>query len=91
MGHRIELEEIERMAAEENGVERFCCIFDEKHSRLKGFYVGTAEKDELHKRLSQKLPAFMVPGMLFRIDEFPLTKNGKTDRKKLAEFKGDRQ
>lgn len=89
MGHRIELEEIERAAAAEEGVERFCCVFDEKRSRLKGFYVGSAQKDELHIRLKKALPAFMVPGTLYKIDEMPLTKNGKTDRKKLAEYKGD--
>lgn len=87
MGHRIELEEIERAAASTDGVERFCCVFDEKHSRLKGFYVGSIEKDELHSRLKADLPSFMVPGMLFKLDEMPLTKNGKTDRKRLAELK----
>lgn len=87
MGHRIELEEIERAASAIDGVERFCCVFDEKHSRLKGFYVGAAEKESLHMQLKKDLPAFMVPGMLCKVDEMPLTKNGKTDRKKLAEYR----
>ena len=89
MGHRIELEEIERAASAIDGVERFCCVFDEKHSRLKGFYVGTAEKESLHMQLKKDLPAFMVPGMLCKVDEMPLTKNGKTDRKKLAAISGE--
>lgn len=88
MGHRIELEEIEREMAAIDGVERCCCIFDEKKSRLKGFYTGSAEKDELHAEMKKKLPAFMVPGILRRVEEMPLTKNGKIDRKKLAEMAG---
>lgn len=90
MGHRIELEEIEREMAAMEGVERCCCLFDEKRSRLKGFYVGTVEKDKLHAAMKQKLPAFMVPGILRQVEAMPLTKNGKIDRKKLAELAGGR-
>ena len=86
MGHRIELEEIEREMAAIDGVERCCCIFDEKRSRLKGFYVGAIEKEQLHAAMKQNLPAFMVPGILRQVEEMPLTKNGKIDRKKLAEM-----
>lgn len=85
MGHRIELEEIEREMAAIAGVDRCCCIFDEKRARLKGFYVGSIDKDQLHTVMKKKLPLFMVPGILRRVDEMPLTKNGKIDRKKLAE------
>ena len=88
MGHRIELEEIEREMAAIDGVERCCCIFDEKRSRLKGFYIGSVEKDVLHAEMKEKLPAFMVPGILRRVEDMPLTKNGKIDRKKLAELVG---
>ena len=84
MGHRIELEEIEREMAAIDGVERCCCIFDEKKSRLKGFYIGSVEKDALHAEMKEKLPAFMVPGILRRVEDMPLTKNGKIDRKALT-------
>lgn len=87
MGHRIELEEIEREMGAIDGVERCCCIFDEKKSRLKGFYVGSIEKTALHELMAKDLPAFMVPGIIRQVEEMPLTKNGKIDRKKLAELK----
>lgn len=90
MGHRIELEEIEREMAAMDGVERCCCLFDEKRSRLKGFYVGTVEKETLHAAMKEKLPGFMVPGILRQVEAMPLTKNGKIDRKKLAELAGGR-
>ena len=86
MGHRIELEEIEREMAAIDGVERCCCLFDEKRSRLKGFYVGAIEKDALHAAMRRALPEFMVPGLLRQVESMPLTKNGKIDRKALAEL-----
>lgn len=91
MGHRIELEEIEREMSAVDGVEQCCCIFDEKKSRLKGFFVGSIEKDELAASMSRDLPAFMIPGVIRKVDEMPLTKNGKIDRKKLAEIAGGRR
>lgn len=88
LGHRIELEEIERAIGMIEGVERCCCLFDEKRSRLKGFYVGEIEKNDLFSVLKEKLPAFMIPGTFNKIDNMPLTKNGKVDRKFLATFGG---
>lgn len=88
MGHRIELEEIEREMAAIAGVERCCCIFDEKRSRLKGFYVGSIDREKLHAEMKESLPDFMVPGILRQVPEMPLTKNGKIDRKALAESVG---
>lgn len=88
LGHRIELEEIERAMSAIDGVERCCCVFDHEKSRLKGFYIGSIEKDELFARMKAELPIFMVPGYMRRVDEIPLTKNGKIDRKKLNEMYG---
>lgn len=90
MGHRIELEEIEREMAKVPGVERCCCVFDEKRSRLRGFYVGSVERDALHAAMKGRLPDYMIPGILRRVEEMPLTKNGKIDRKALAELTGGR-
>ncbi len=91
MGHRIELEEIEREMAAIDGVERCCCLFDEKRSRLKGFYVGSIEKEALHAAMRQALPEFMIPGILRQVEAMPLTKNGKIDRKALAEITGGKR
>lgn len=83
MGHRIELEEVQRAMESIDGVSRCCCIFDAVKSRLKGFYVGTIDKKELHLRMEKILPIFMIPGMLRQVEQMPLTKNGKIDRKAL--------
>ena len=90
MGHRIELEEIEREMNAIDGVERACCIFDEKRGRLKGFYTGTVDQGTLHGIMKQTLPGFMVPGILRQVEAMPLNKNGKIDRKALAAMTGGR-
>ena len=66
------------------GVERSCCIFNEQKGKLYGFYVGNIEKDEVIKYLKENLPVFMVPNKITQIEKFPITKNGKIDRKELA-------
>ena len=68
-----------------DGVERCCCLFDEKKSRLKGFYTGSVPPEELLARLREALPPYMLPGRLVLLPEFPLTKNGKIDRRRLSE------
>lgn len=90
LGHRIELEEIEREMAAIDGVERCCCVFDEKKSRLKGFYIGTVDSKELHAAMKAKLPEFMIPGILRQVEDMPLTKNGKIDRRALDAMAGGR-
>ena len=78
LGHRIELEEIERNMAAIEGVEQCFCVFDK--GKLKGYYVGSMDRNELYSTMQNTLPAFMIPGFLRRLDEMPITKNGKTDR-----------
>lgn len=90
MGHRIELEEIEQAMSAIDGVERCFCLFDEEKSRLKGFYVGQIEKNTLHTIMKETMPIFMIPGYLRKLDEMPLTKNGKIDRKRAVEMIGGR-
>ncbi len=88
MGHRIELEEIERAMAAIEGVERCFCDFDEKKQRLKGYYLGTIDKNDLHAQMKASLPEFMIPGFIRKLDNIILNKNGKIDRKKTIEQLG---
>lgn len=91
MGHRIELEEIEAAINGCNNVTRACCVFDTRRNKIVAFYVGEADKDEIHAYLSEKLPVFMIPNVFNQIDEMPLTQNGKIDRKSLLESCGGRR
>ncbi len=85
MGHRIELEEVEKTINGIEGIDRCCVVFDESKQRLHGFYSGNIEKSDLHRQLRSLLPLYMIPGSLKKMDAFPITKNGKTDRRALLE------
>lgn len=80
MGHRIELEEIEKMIEQVDGISRGCCLFDSEKNRLVAFYMGEAEPKMIRKELREKVPVYMVPNKLIRLDQMPLNKNGKIDR-----------
>lgn len=86
MGHRIELEEIENAMNAVQDVQRSCCVFQEKKNRIAGFYMGDAEPAEVRRDLKDKLPAYMVPAKLVRLEAMPLNKNGKTDRASLKQM-----
>ena len=79
------MEEIEKAMSQASGVERACCVFDEEKGVLYGFYIGNVERKTLHRELTAHLPIFMIPGKLVQKEAFPLTKNGKTDRKVLKQ------
>lgn len=83
MGQRIELTDIELSATSVDGVSRACCLYDHKKKKIVMFYTGDIEKEALSERMKEKLPEFMVPGKTMQLDEFPINKNGKIDRKAL--------
>ena len=86
-GHRIELEEIDKAIMSCDEIVRSCVIFDEEKSKLYGFYIGDISTGDLSTKLNKILPVYMIPTKLIQLDEFPLTKNGKIDRKKLFEMR----
>ena len=83
MGHRIELGEIETAFQSLPGIERVCCIYDEPNTKIIGFYVGEPEAKEIIKQLTERLPRFMIPNIFHKMEDMPITKNGKIDRKAL--------
>ena len=85
LGHRIELEEIERAMESVKEVERACCIYSEEKSKIYAFFIGNIEPKELKTILREQIPIFMIPNVLNCVDEFKLNKNGKIDRKLLME------
>lgn len=91
MGHRIELEEIERAISAIDGVERCCCLFDEKKPRLKGFYVGTHREGPAPRGHEGYAAGVHDPRILAEGGEMPLTKNGKIDRKQLEALVGGKK
>lgn len=86
LGHRIELGEIETAAGAQEKVSRACCLYDSEKKRLLLFYTGELDKTELLHILKEILPPFMIPNVLYPVEEMPMNKNGKIDRGKLMEM-----
>lgn len=85
MGHRIELGEIETAMMRDQGVTRACCLFNQKNSRIYGFYTGSTPERDLRAWLKTCVPAYMVPNRLIQLESFQLNKNGKIDRNILMQ------
>jgi acyl-CoA synthetase (AMP-forming)/AMP-acid ligase II len=87
MGQRIELSDIDVSAMSVDGVSRACSLYDSKHQKIILFYTGEINKENLSICMREKLPPFMLPSKTIKLDDFPLNKNGKIDRKALEEIK----
>ena len=83
MGHRIELGEIEANVNLVNGVSMTCCLFDREKDKIHLCYVGEISEGELMSALKEKLPRYMLPNRIRKLDSLPLTPNGKIDRMTL--------
>lgn len=88
-GYRIEPSEIELVLAQHPDIEAaFVMALEEGgHKRLVGYVRPAAARQvqaaELRDFVAARLPEFMVPSAFVSLDEFPLTPNGKIDRKAL--------
>lgn len=85
MGHRIELGEIEAAANSGDGVRASCCVYAPGSGKLTLYYEGLIQPPALGNMLKQKLPRYMLPQKLCRLDSMPHTPNGKIDRNALKE------
>lgn len=86
MGHRIELGEIEVNVNMLEGVKLAGCIYDDVKGKIVLFYVGAITDKELAVMLKDKLPRYMIPNRIVKLDEMPLTANGKIDRVTLKKL-----
>ena len=81
MGHRIELTEIEWYATQSDGIEMACAVFDKIDNRIILYCLAQKmEKPEIIKYLKSNLPRYMMPHVVEKVDEIPLTPGGKFDR-----------
>ncbi|WP_277670070.1 non-ribosomal peptide synthetase/type I polyketide synthase [Saccharomonospora viridis] len=81
-GFRIELGEIEAALEQHPQVRRAVVIL--RDGRLVGYYAaGQALESELRSALHARVPNYAVPAALVRLDELPVTANGKLDRAAL--------
>ena len=83
MGHRIELGEIEVIVNMIDGIASSCCVYNRENSKIVLYYVGNIEVKDLMVLLKEKLPRYMLPNKLDKLEVMPLTPNGKLDRNRL--------
>jgi len=93
-GFRIELGEIESTLNNHAAVNDAIVLAKETpengDKRLVAYVVtgqaeGECDVEDLRQHLSQTLPEYMLPAAFVLLEQFPLTPNGKIDRKALPE------
>ena len=95
-GYRVELGEIEAVIVELKEVLEAVVVVRDVGAGDKIFlaYVVLSEGaehsvEELKAELRKRLPEYMIPTALIRLESLPLTTNGKIDRKGLPEYQAD--
>lgn len=91
-GFRIELGEIESRIRENDSINDCVVITKEDANGEKALYAYyTSSKNidinELKGKLRGILPEYMVPAYMMQLEAFPLTKNGKLDKRALPDIK----
>jgi amino acid adenylation domain-containing protein len=91
-GYRIELGEIENCLLQHESVDEAAVMVRTNASGEKDLVAYVTGSDStvaaLRQYLSNRLPAFMVPGYFVALEALPLTPNGKIDRKRLPDPSG---
>lgn len=88
-GHRIELSEIEKVLSSNSSVKECKVLLNKSNNveSLVAFLIMVPDKvldrTEMKEYLAKYLPDYMIPKKMMECESFPLTANGKVDRKKL--------
>ncbi|MFN6487000.1 MULTISPECIES: amino acid adenylation domain-containing protein [unclassified Nostoc] len=86
-GFRVELGEIESILLQHPSVKEAIVILykTENNQSLIAYVTGitTDLSTQLKNHLKSRLPDYMIPAQIIVLNEFPLTPNGKVDRKSL--------
>lgn len=89
-GFRIETKEVEKLLLEYPGI-RDVAVMARSHSSGDKYlcaYLTAAQAVSgaaLKQYLAARLPAYMLPSVFVRLEQFPLNANGKVDKKQLPE------
>lgn len=90
-GFRIELHAISEVLNAQDGVQDSIVTVTDGDSASKKLLAAIRMKPgatttpvELNAQLRNHLPSYMIPHLWATIDQLPITKNGKIDRRKLA-------
>ncbi|WP_316634068.1 non-ribosomal peptide synthetase [uncultured Flavobacterium sp.] len=93
-GYRVELSEIENAILEySTELKQVVVEVKEENNKkvLAAYFVSATaiDKSKLRSFLQSRLPDYMIPSFYIALEELPLTRNGKLDRKALPGISGD--
>lgn len=88
-GYRIEMGEIEHALLQVDGIHSAVATLadgPDGQLTLTGYVISDHIQtiSSIRERLSKILPAYMIPSYFVQLESFPLTTNGKIDKKALA-------
>ena len=92
-GYRIETNEIEKTIQASGEVKTVvvACLGEENEQAIYAFVTGSnMEVAKIQAHCIKYLPEYMIPQFIEIVEQIPLTKNGKTDYKKLEELAKER-
>lgn len=86
-GHRIELDAIENITAGIEGIINAKAVAHTDKQFIALYYLAdtAVEKSIIEETILQKLPKYMLPSAIVHMTNFPLTTNGKIDKKALPD------
>ncbi|MEE6450277.1 amino acid adenylation domain-containing protein [Gottfriedia acidiceleris] len=92
-GHRVEIGEIEQeiLRLTFNQPCKVIAKMSEGKWILAAFSTSDADLNEIHEELSKHLPYYMVPKYILKVNEIPVTINGKVDEKALEKMLDDKK
>lgn len=85
-GHRIELGAVEAHLRTAPGVSDAVAVTNAELTQLVGFVESPPDisPESIREYVARRLPQVMVPNWIHVLDRFPVTVNGKIDRKRLS-------
>lgn len=83
MGYRIELGEIENAVNSVDGIVACACVYDDAKSEIVLFYEGNVDEKTVLVGTKKKVPVYMCPNRVNKLQTLPHNMNGKIDRKEL--------
>jgi len=86
-GNRIELGEIEIAVNSISIITNAACIYDQTNDKIVLFYTTQNNQDlDIINLVKDKIPVYMFPEIIIRLNVMPYNMNGKIDRIKLKKI-----
>ena len=90
-GKRIELSGISKQMESYEGVRTAAAVFDKEALIIRAYYTAdeSLSESKLIDHVKNNCAEYMIPKSFLKLDEMPLTLNGKTDTKKLLSLQSN--